>query len=491
MPSPTPRKREKNASFGRFLRFFCIFAEKMEKFRVDIVGLHHNDVRSRDREYAAKAVGRQLVLQPQPENVKDPYAVRAREGRLQVGYVAVPDLDVVYQALAGSGLQRLRGVVVESNADPPVLTVEVEVERIDWTYEPFDDSVYAGWHYDGLPLMPRKMEELADLTADLTDALESLPSPDNAKGCADNAKGCADSAKGCAESALRSMTESLLGEHLYDPSREMTRARYRLERLLAARSEPFLQEAARDLRQQKGMLMRHVNRDHVARYLFIDLPTHLRQQGLEESHYTYGNRLDELEQQLRAFPWQMYDKFLADPVDFLREVYYKHVPRRHLFPLLSGIVLMILKGRVSIGRWGREGDTEPIELIQCLTPPLSPSERESAMKAALRELLAMRNALGDPVITQKNQWAGIISILRFDYGVEADDLRAFCRKMADWGFGRASGHACYCDYESVSKSSAYANAPFNRWQGSGTAHQRQVRAATELRGILRPKIGWR
>ena len=31
--------------------------------------------------------------------------------------------------------------------------VDIEVERIDWTYEPFDDSVYAGWHYDGLPLM--------------------------------------------------------------------------------------------------------------------------------------------------------------------------------------------------------------------------------------------------------------------------------------------------------------------------------------------------
>ena len=449
----------------------------MEKFRVDIVGLHHHDVRSRDREYAASAVGLQLVLQPQPENVKDPYAVRAREGRKHVGYVAVPDLDVVYQALAGSGLQRLRGVVVESNANPPVLTVEAEVERIDWTYEPFDDSVYAGWHYDGLPLMPRRMEELGDLTADLTDALAALPPPDSATGCADD--------------ALRAMTESLLSEHLYDPSREMTRARYRLERLLAARSEPFLQEAAHKLRQQKGMLMRHENRDHVARYLFIDLPTQLRQGGLEESHYTYDNRLDELEQQLRAFPWQMYDKFLADPVDFLREVYYKHVPRRHLFPLLSGIVLMILKGRVSIGRWGREGDTEPIELIQSLTPPLSPTAREQAMKAALRELLAMRDALGDPVITQKNQWAGIISILRFDYGVEADDLRAFCRMMADWGFGRESGHACYCDYESVSKSSAYANTPFNRWHDSGTAHQRQVRAATELRGILRPKIGYR
>jgi hypothetical protein len=62
----------------------------MEKIRFDVVGLYHWDVRDRWKEYAAEAVGRQLVLQPQPENVKDPYAVRAREGSLHVGYVAVP-----------------------------------------------------------------------------------------------------------------------------------------------------------------------------------------------------------------------------------------------------------------------------------------------------------------------------------------------------------------------------------------------------------------
>ena len=93
-----------------------------------MVGLAHLDVRDNWKEYVAEAVGKQLVLQPQPENVKDPYAVRAREGRLHIGYVAVTDQDVVYQALKGSGLNRLRGVVVESNTEPPVLTVEAEVE---------------------------------------------------------------------------------------------------------------------------------------------------------------------------------------------------------------------------------------------------------------------------------------------------------------------------------------------------------------------------
>ena len=274
-------------------------------------------------------------------------------------------------------------------------------------------------------------------------------------------------------------------------SREMTRARYRLQRLLAERPEPELQEVARKLRQQKGQLMRHMYRDQVARYLFIELPTLLRQQGLEESHYTYDNRLDELEQQLRAFPWQLYDKFLSDPVDFLREVYYKHVPRRYLFPLLSGIVLMILKGRVKIARWGREGDSEPIERIESLTPDLSPSEREEMMKLGIRELLAKRDASGHLIVSQKNQWAAILCILTFDYGVESSDLRDLCRLMDAWGFGKQSGLAFYCDYESVSKSSEYATRAFNDWRGAGIAYKRQVLAAIELRAILRPRIGYR
>ena len=323
----------------------CIFVPRMERITFDVVGLAHLDVRDNWKEYVAEAVGKQLVLQPQPENVKDPYAVRAREGRLHIGYVAVTDQDVVYQALKGSGLNRLRGVVVESNTEPPVLTVEAEVEKVDWQYDPFMYSMYEGWHYDGLPLMPRKMEQLGDLTDDLTDELES---------------------KAANHETLAELTAQLLETNLYDMSREMTRSRYRIERLLAQRSEPEWQEVAHKLRQQKGMLMTHTNRDQVARYLFVDIPHELLNKGLEESHYTYDNRLEELKSQLISFPYQLYDKFLADPVDFLREVYYKHVPRRYLNQLLSGIILMILKGRVEIERWGREGERDAIKQIHSM-----------------------------------------------------------------------------------------------------------------------------
>ncbi len=335
----------------------------MEKIRFDVVGLYHWDVRHCWKEYATEAVGKQLTLQPQPENMKDPYAVRAREGGLHVGYVAVTDLDVIYQALKGSGKQRLKGVVVESNPEPPVLTVECEVASVDWDYEPFDDSVYAGWHYDGLPLMPPKLEQLSDLTDDIIDELESEPSANLRPG---SDVGPDLGSHGDKGRDLGSCIEVLLDSNLYDMSREMTRARYRIERLLSAREEPEMKAFATKLRQQKGLLMRHVNRDRVARYLFIDLPRQLYQKGLENNHYTYDNRLQELKSQLTSFPYQLYDKFLCDPVDFLREVYYKHVPRKYLFQLLSGIVLMILKGQVRIERWGREGDIKPIEAIKGL-----------------------------------------------------------------------------------------------------------------------------
>ena len=455
----------------------------MEKIRVDVTGLTHGDLRDRWQEYAAEAVGRELVLQPQPENLKDPYAVRVREGSVHVGYVAATDLGVVHQALKGSGRQRLRGVVVEcvkghavpddmteGICEPTVLCVEVEVERVAWDYEPFDDSVYAAWHYDGLSLMPRRLEQLGDTMVDLVEELETDPTI-------------------CPSGSRLS---DLLKTNLYDPSREMVGMRYRLERLLAERQEPELREAAERLRWQKGLLVRHDCRDKVARYLFLDLPRHLQRKGLEQSHYTYDNRLAELEEQLRQFPYQLYDKFLADPVDFLREVYYKHVPRRHLFPLLSGIVLMILKGRVNILRWGRNGDTEPIRQIEEMrTASLTDEERERSIRQSLEELLKMKDTEGNPIIGYKNQWAAIMGVLVGEYRVTECDMRAFCRKMDEWGFGSGSGHAIPCDYESLSKSSEYAQRPFHQWRGGGTAHQRQVLAATTLRQILRPRIGYK
>ena len=445
----------------------------MNKLRIDVVGLSHGDVRNHWQEYVTESIGKKLTLQPQPDNIVDRYAVRVREGLQNIGHVAVTDQHVVYQVLKASGRERLQGTVVEFVEEPPLLTVEVDVAVVDSDYDDYDDSAYADWHYDGIPLLPRKMEELGDMIIDLEDALKDEAPKDE----------------------ILAMAKILIKEHFYDASREMTRKRYWLEQQLSQRPEPELQAIAKQLREQKGMLMRYVNREQVARHLFIEWPTKLKHQGLADYHYTYDNRLNELEEQLHAFPNQLYDKFLTDPVDFLREVYYKHVSRRYLFPLLSGIVLMILKGRVQIERWGREGDTEPIEQIKKLASKLTESQREEKMKEALSELLIKNDAHGKPIICQKNQWAAFASILMFDYHLlgsskEDVDMRAFCKKMTDWGFGADSKYKVFCDYDNVSKDSDYALFAFKDWNGGGAKHQRMMVAATELRDLLRKKIGY-
>ena len=206
---------------------FITFVPRMKKIRIDVVGLSHNDVRHRWEEYISKSLGRRLTLQPQPDNIVDSYAVRAREGLDNIGYVAVTDLDVVYQALKGSGRERLQSKVVEFVVEPPVITVEVEVDDIDSNYDPYDDSAYADWHYDGMSLLPRKLEQMNDLTLDLEDALDSDAPKDE----------------------IIELAQTLLNEHLYDASREMTRKRYWLEQQLSQRSEPELQNIARQLRE--------------------------------------------------------------------------------------------------------------------------------------------------------------------------------------------------------------------------------------------------
>jgi hypothetical protein len=57
----------------------------------------------------------------------------------------------------------------------------------------------------------------------------------------------------------------------------------------------------------------------------------------------------------------------VDPVDFLRQVFYKRVPRKKMLQLLSGIVLMIMNGRVNdVKQWGKHGDAASLEAMKAM-----------------------------------------------------------------------------------------------------------------------------
>lgn len=441
----------------------------MEKIKVDVVGLSHGDYRDRTSEFLAEALGKRLTLQKEPENPLDSYAVRVRQGVKKVGYVAVPDLEVVHQAIKGSGGGTLlKGVVVECIEKPPKLRVELEAEQIDWDYSPFDDSVYDGWDYSGMSLIPPELTAQNDLTTDLAMALEGKEDCDG---------------------ELTDLAEKWLQTALYDPSREMVRDRYRIELLLSARSEPELRQVAVEIGKQKGFLMSHDSRAEVARYLFVEWPMQLKRKGLEKYHFTNDSNLSELEERLRAFPFHLYDKFLNDPVDFLREVYYNHVPRRQLFQLLSGIVLMELKGCAQPGKWGREGATEPLEQIERLWSSDSLTQTpEESVRQAIEELMVLKVQAGDKyVFTQKNQWAAVWGILKDKEGLAFKDLRDFCQKMGEWGFGKDSQCRIPCIYDSLVKGTVYIGKSFDKWDNKSQTGKRMQRAGAELRNILKKK----
>ena len=117
------------------------------------------------------------------------------------------------------------------------------------------------------------------------------------------------------------------------------------------------------------------------------------------------------------------------------------------------------------------------------------ADREGIIRESLKELLEKKDTQGNLIVNKKNQWAAIMCILVLEYRVTHCDMKAFCSKMKEWGFGENSGYQAYCDYDSLSKCSDYATTTLSNWIGNGAKHHRMVKAATELRGILRPKIG--
>ncbi len=325
----------------------------MERFWVDIVGLTHSDVESYYKEYAQESVGRQLTLMRDEVNPTDPFAVKAKERDCFVGYVASADLDIALQALHGSNVKRLKATVVNASSDPPLLHAQVECAAVDRSFDPYASLPYDEWEWPALMLLPKSLVSVSERADDLVELLEN-EKPD--------------------WNSVRALFLEFLTDSPSDTSREMNATRQLILQLLEQHSQQAATEEeskrwtalATQLRILKGQLMNHDTRNGTARSLFIRWPQQLKRLRFEQSHYTFDNRLDELEARLQAFPFHLYDTFLNDPVDFLRETFYKHVPRRQLYGLLSGIVLMVLKGRVCVRRWGRDDDHEMCRQLEAV-----------------------------------------------------------------------------------------------------------------------------
>ena len=380
------------------------------KLKINIVGLTHNDVEQDCVEYAQTAKGKLLRLVADDANLYDPMAMKVYEMTTFVGYVAAQDLEDVRaalisqkgkkalrarctgwgckeqakpkagQATAGeastdvtAGDNRRQGSVIIDNKTGLYITAEIDfhVEGDDGSevmgggkrlpdalqrayQQVYDDSAYEAWHYSGPIINIDRLSRIDDCTDMLEDSLCELQ-------------------ENPSDAYLQQETQQLLADfmqnHRYDYSREMTQTRRRmvglLEKLEKQPSADFFQHARKALLAEMGFIMSSPYREDSARNFFIDTPIQLlaHQMGT----YDYSDRLDEIEAQLRAFPHDLYSKFLADPADFLRSLFYYRVPRKQMLQLLSGVILMVMNHRVDdVKRWGKHNDEMALDEMKQL-----------------------------------------------------------------------------------------------------------------------------
>ena len=448
----------------------------MKKLKFHIVGLTHNDVKGREVEYAREAEGRTICLVPDDANPFDMLAVKAYDKQLFIGYVSAlegEDVRALIIARKGRNLRtRCLGSNSKEGADEKSglqLIVEARVDVSEQEIEQarreiYDDGIYDGWHYSG-PILPiDKLTRFSDCTMMLEGVINDIISiqeqlsldadsraePDTDSraepGADSRAEPDADSrAEPGADS--RAELEAELCDNLEeakerlgsfmeiqrsDYSREMTQTRNRILNNLDLIDDEEIHRMGEELYTEMGFITSSGYRERAAQSFFVETPIAMKKK--QTGTYDYKDQLDAIEQQLHAFPYSLYPTFKADPVDFLRQVFYKRVPRKMMLQLLSGIVLMIMNGRVSdVKQWGKHGNED--SLIAMKTVGKKPSGIECKMK--LKELV-------DEAILKMASWhkpsTGNLLIK------SQSDWYPIFRMLNDWGIFNTTSQTAFCDY---------------------------------------------
>lgn len=433
----------------------------MKKLKFHIVGLTHNDVKGREVEYAREAEGRTICLVPDDANPFDMLAVKAYDKQLFIGYVSAlegEDVRALIIARRGRNLRtRCLGSNSKEGADEKSglqLIVEARIDVSEQEIEQarreiYDDRIYDDWHYSG-PILPiDKLTRFSDCTMMLEGVINDIISiqeqlsRDSDSADADKNPLDADS-RSALEAELRDNLEearerlsSFMEIQRSDYSREMTQTRNRILNNLDLIDDEEIHRMGEQLYTEMGFITSSAYRERAAQSFFVDAPIALKQK--QTGTYDYADQLDEIERQLKAFPFSLYQTFKADPVDFLRQVFYKRVPRKKMLQLLSGIVLMIKSGRVNdVKQWGKHGDAASLEAMKAMkavgAKPSNEVKKEKFMELVdlVIPKIAVYKKKGCPEVLVKRQsdWFPVFRLLNgwglFNMGTPT----AFCKHLA-------------------------------------------------------------
>lgn len=418
----------------------------MKNLTFHIVGLTHNDVKGHEVEYAKEAEGRTICLVPDDANTFDMLAVKAYDKQQLIGYVSALEGEDVRALIIARKERNLRtrciGCNSKNEGDKAGLQLMVRAlsdvsdeEMEQARREIYDDKIYDDWQYSGPVLPIEQLTRFSDCTMMLEGVINSIIRLQNT----------------LSEGSLDAETEAMLREELADClsearerlssfleiqrsdySREMTQARNRILHKLEQIDDDELQRLRAVLLTEMGFITSSAYRERAAYSFFVEAPNAIKKK--QTGTYDYKDQLDAIEQQLHAFPHNLYPTFKTDPVDFLRQVFCKRVPRKKMLQLLSGIVLMIMNGRVNdVKQWGKHGDEE--SLIAMKTVGKKPAIGEHK-----KELMALvKKAVLKIAVYQKRGYYGVfLSKQAYWYPI--------FRLMGDWELLPPKSPQSFCTF---------------------------------------------
>lgn len=430
----------------------------MKKLKFHIVGLTHSDVKGREVEYAKEAVGRTICLVPDDANPFDMLAVKAYDKQLFIGYVSALEGEDVraliiarrrrnlrtrclgYNSKEGgdekSGLQ----LIVEARVD--VSELEIEQAR----REIYDDGIYDDWHYSG-PILPiDKLTRFSDCTMMLEGVINDIISIQEQLSLDADFRAEPDADSRAEPNAdFRAELEAELCDNLEeakerlcsfmeiqrsDYSREMTPTRNRILNNLDLIDDEEIHRMGEELYTEMGFITSSGYRERAAHSFFVEAPIAMKKK--QTGTYDYKDQLDAIEQQLYDFPYSLYPTFKTDPVDFLRQVFYKRVPRKKMLQLLSGIVLMIMNGRVDdVKQWGKHGNEESLLAMKTVGKKPAIGEhkeelRELVKKAVLKIAVYQKRGYYGMFLSKKVYWYPVFRLMGDWELLPSNSPQSFC-----------------------------------------------------------------
>lgn len=439
----------------------------MKNLTFHIVGLTHNDVKGHEVEYAKEAEGRTICLVPDDANTFDMLAVKAYDKQQLIGYVSALEGEDVRALIIARKERNLRTRCIGSNSknegDKAGLQLmvraisDVSDEEIEQARrEIYDDKIYDDWQYSGPVLPIEQLTRFSDCTMMLEGVINSIIRLRNtlSEGASDKNSSASDKTSSESEnSSLDAETEAMLREELADClsearerlgsfleiqrsdySREMTQARNRILHKLEQIDDDELQRLRAVLLTEMGFITSSAYRERAAYSFFVEAPNAIKKK--QTGTYDFKDQLGAIEQQLHAFPHNLYPTFKADPVDFLRQVFYKRVPRKKMLQLLSGIVLMIMNGRVDdVKQWGKHGNEDSLKAMKAVgAKPSNEVKKEKFMELVdlVIPKIAVYKKKGCPelLVNRQSDWFPVFRLLNGWGLFNMETPTAFCKHLA-------------------------------------------------------------